>query len=47
MTRAFKCIKGKNGPITFLPLTANIGGQSKPNRSRENRYITEKQAKYV
>ena len=37
----------KNGPTTFLPLNTNIGGQSKPNRSRENKYLTDKQAKHM
>ena len=33
--RTFKLIEGKNCPTTFLPLNANIGGQSKPNRNTE------------
>ena len=42
-----KFIEGKNSPTTFLPLNANIGGQSKPNRSRECRYLTEEQARHT
>ena len=38
--------KGKNGPTTFLPLKANIGGWVKPNRNEETRYLTD-QAKYT
>ena len=47
MIRTFKLIEGKNGPTTFLPLNANIGGQSKPNRNKENKYLKEKQARHV
>ena len=43
----FKLIEGKNGPTTFLPLNTNIGGQSKPNKNKENRYLTEGQAKHM
>ena len=47
MVRTFKLIEGKNGPTSFLPLNANIGGQSKPNRSRESRHLTEEQARHM
>ena len=45
--RTFKLIEGKNGPITFLCSNANKGGQMKYNRYKENRYLTEDQAKHV
>ena len=41
-----KFIEGQNGP-TFLPLNANIGGQTTSNQNKENRYLTEDQAKYI
>ena len=47
MFGTFKLIEGKNGPSTFLPLNINIGGQSKPNRSRESTHLTEEQAKNI
>ena len=47
MVRTFKLIEGKTDPTTFLPLSTNIGGQSKLIKGRENRYLTEKQAKYM
>ena len=34
-------------PPSFLPLNANIGGQSKPNRNKETRYLMKDQAKHV
>ena len=40
-------IEGKNGPTTFLPLNTNIGGQSKPNKNKEMRHLTEDQAKHI
>ena len=43
----FKLIEGKNDPTTFLPLNTNIGGQLKPNKNKEMRYITEYQAKCI
>ena len=40
-------MEGKSGTTTFLPLNANIGGQMKSNRNKENRYLTEDQVKHV
>ena len=45
--RAFKVIEGKNYSTTFLPLNANIGGQTKPDRYNETKYLTEDQARYI
>ena len=45
--RTFKLIEGKNDPTKFLPLNANIGGQLKPCRNKENRYLIEDQAKHI
>ena len=39
-------IKGKNGPITFLPNTCRIGGTFK-NINQDDRYLTEDQARYI
>ena len=36
-----------NGPTTFLSLNANIGGQSKPIKDKQNEYLKEDQAKYI
>ena len=47
MVRTFKLIEHKNGPTTFLSLNTNIGGQSKPNRSRESRHLTGEQARHM
>ena len=45
--RTFKLTEGKNGPTIFLALKANIGGQSKPNRNNENKYLTKEKARHV
>ena len=45
--RTFKLIGGKNGPTTFLPLNANISGQTKQVKDKETRYLTEDQAKHI
>ena len=46
-TGAFKLIEGKNGPITFLPLNANISGQSEQIRDNGTKYLTEDQVKHI
>ena len=38
-TRIFKLIKGKNDPITFLPLNANIGGKTKSLQLQERNFF--------
>ena len=45
--RTFKLIEGKNGPTTFLPLYTGIGGQSRSNKYKENKYLTEDQARHI
>ena len=45
--RTFQLTQGKNGPTTFLPLRANISGQSKQINDKETKYLTEDQAKHI
>ena len=45
--RTFKPIEGKNGPTTFLPLNANVDGQMKSKRNKEDRHLTEDMAKHM
>ena len=40
-------IKGKNGPTTFLPLNANIDGQTRSSKHKENWYLTADQGRHV
>ena len=40
-------MKGRNGPITFLPLSPKIGGQVYNNRPNIGQYLTREQAKFV
>ena len=42
-----KPIEGKIGPTTFLPLNTNTGGQTRSNKYRENKYLTEDQARHI
>ena len=37
--RTFKCIEGKNNPITFLPSNANIGGEPKSLQIQERQML--------
>ena len=45
--RTFKLIEGKKESTTFLPLNTNIGGQSRPIKDKNTKYLTDNQTKYV
>ena len=40
-------MKCRNDPTAFLPLNANIGGQTNINKPKSNQYLTEEQARHV
>ena len=40
-------MKGRNGPITFLPLSPRIGGQEKGDYPSIGQYLTREQANFV
>ena len=40
-------MKGRNGPTTFSPLSAKIGGQINDNNSSKGQFLTREQANFV
>ena len=46
-TRTFKLVKGKNDPITFLPLNANIGVKPKSLQIQSRNFLTEDQVRHI
>ena len=40
-------MKGRDDPTTFLPLSSKIGGRINNNKSKDNQYLTEKQARHI